>query len=61
MNLNRRNFIKNTVTSSAYLTVLSAFPNYLVAGSKSLSKVSRIKFSVIGLNHGHIICFKFVS
>ena len=66
---NRRRFIKETVTTAAGIVVLSAFPENLNAAaiSDNPEKVSnapfniihksvapRIKFSVIGLNHGHI-------
>src|SRR5688572_21343978 len=66
---NRRRFIKETVTTAAGIVVLSAFPENLKAAaiSDNPEKVSnapfnishksvapRIKFSVIGLNHGHI-------
>lgn len=54
LNFYRRKFIRNTVTSSVGLAVLSTLPSSAMAASKSLSKESRIKFSVIGLNHGHI-------
>jgi predicted dehydrogenase len=66
---NRRRFIKETVTTAAGIVVLSAFPASTQAGIasagsgtvsapniKSTSKAvaPRIRFSVIGLNHGHI-------
>ena len=66
---NRRKFIKETVTTAAGIVVLSAFPASTQAGIasagsgtvsapniKSTSKAvaPRIRFSVIGLNHGHI-------
>jgi predicted dehydrogenase len=66
---NRRKFIKETITTAAGIVVLSAFPASTQAGIasagsgtvsapniKSTSKAvaPRIRFSVIGLNHGHI-------
>ena len=66
---NRRNFIKASVTTAAGLVVMSALPKEtLVAREDSrgrpfsdglgrqdgFSKQSRIRFSVIGINHDHI-------
>ncbi|MBS1809490.1 MAG: Gfo/Idh/MocA family oxidoreductase [Acidobacteria bacterium] len=45
---NRRNFIKSTTATAAGLTVSTLLSRPLKAQS------SRIRFSVIGLNHGHI-------
>ena len=65
----RRRFIKDTVASSVSLVMLSALPNQVLAKSESLAAdfqeynqglssrsaaIAQIKFSVIGLNHGHI-------
>lgn len=65
-NSNRRKFIKDTITSSVGLALISAFPAE-VEGAKGFAPGKiysstqiktkaepRIKFSVIGLNHGHI-------
>jgi predicted dehydrogenase len=66
---NRRKFIKDTVTTAAGMVVLSALPKEAVGASGNLpggvvgvskgrnagtSGASRIRFSAIGLNHGHI-------
>ncbi|MGV3588322.1 MAG: Gfo/Idh/MocA family protein [Adhaeribacter sp.] len=66
---NRRKFIKETVTTAAGMMVLSALPNALPAEAGIITKAPgiqiknsstanpaapRIRFSVIGLNHGHI-------
>lgn len=66
---NRRRFIKETVTTAAGMVVLSAFPENIKGASPSNQSgtensplvinatrpaASRIRFSVIGLNHGHI-------
>ncbi|KAA5541209.1 Gfo/Idh/MocA family protein [Adhaeribacter rhizoryzae] len=66
---NRRKFIKETVTTAAGIMVLSALPNALPAEAGIVTKAPgiqikgsstanpaapRIRFSVIGLNHGHI-------
>ncbi len=45
---NRREFIKSTTATAAGLTVSSLLPQRTNAQSK------RIRFAVIGLNHGHI-------
>ena len=64
--LNRRQFIRDTVTTAAGLAVLSAFPQPALSAAAPLTGVPailspgssaaapRIKFSVIGINHGHI-------
>jgi predicted dehydrogenase len=46
----RRKFIKDTVTTAAGVAMMSAFPNVIRAASTA----PRMRFSVIGLNHGHI-------
>ena len=66
---NRRKFIKDTVTTAAGLAVFSALPGETLAAPGSLSVkpdeselrtgaeklvAPRIRFSVIGINHGHI-------
>ena len=66
---NRRRFIKETVTTAAGLVVLAAIPENLKAAantgnpekikapnitSTDKAMAPRIRFSVIGLNHGHI-------
>lgn len=60
-NSNRRNFIRNTITAAAGLTVLPAMGN--INPTKEIcvndagtvySGPPRIRFSVIGINHGHI-------
>ncbi len=62
---NRRNFIKNSVTTAAGLVVMSALPKETLGGSKGprgrpfadtpgRNQKSRIRFSVIGINHDHI-------
>lgn len=45
---NRRDFIKATTATAAGLTVSSLLPN------RGQAQSGRIRFSVIGLNHGHI-------
>ena len=45
---NRRDFIKSTTATAAGLTVSSLLPN------RSHAQTKKIRFSVIGLNHGHI-------
>ncbi|RDV14703.1 gfo/Idh/MocA family oxidoreductase [Pontibacter diazotrophicus] len=65
----RRKFIRDTVTTAAGLAMFSAFPQEAMASPESLSAKSlksgqeenkgavvapRIRFSVIGINHGHI-------
>lgn len=62
--VNRRQFIRNTVASAAGLAVLSALPPGAlgaaipeVAAPAILGRrtaAPRIRFSVIGINHGHI-------
>jgi predicted dehydrogenase len=49
-NTHRRRFIRHSVTTAAGLVVISALPDQ-VLGYQGPSK---IRFSVIGLNHGHI-------
>lgn len=63
---NRRKFIKDAVASSVGLVMLSAIPDQALAkvGSLQVSRqeknivsggaAPKIKFSVIGINHGHI-------
>ena len=62
---NRRRFIKESVTTAAGLAGLSALPKELLAapgiphavpiiGSNRPKGAARIRFSAIGLNHGHI-------
>ncbi|GAB4031716.1 Gfo/Idh/MocA family protein [Spirosoma jeollabukense] len=62
---NRRNFIKETISTAAGLVVLPALPTELIGapailrsgslGSDSApAGAARIRFSVIGMNHGHI-------
>ncbi|MEJ7586778.1 MAG: Gfo/Idh/MocA family oxidoreductase [Ferruginibacter sp.] len=60
---NRRQFIKNATSAMGGIAFLSALPNSLKARTKKyenrrnnkLDKVpSRIRFAVIGINHGHI-------
>ena len=62
---NRRKFLKESVTTAAGLVMLSALPdsafsapNRLVVetetGHPTSPKAARIRFSVIGINHGHI-------
>lgn len=62
---NRRNFIKSTTAAATGLGLLSIFPESLL-GNTPVKKIvadggnvkswaeSRIKFSVIGINHAHI-------
>jgi len=61
--LNRRRFIKNAAATAAGMVALSPLPGHaLAAGSVNKTKnavnlsstAPRIKFSVIGINHGHI-------
>ncbi|GEO07246.1 oxidoreductase [Adhaeribacter aerolatus] len=69
LQFNRRKFIKETVTTAAGMMVLSALPNATQAGTEIFTNAPailtrgsstanpaapRIRFSVIGLNHGHI-------
>ena len=48
---NRRNFIKNTATTTSGMLLLSSLPKNVIAG---FSPESRIRFSVININHNHI-------
>jgi predicted dehydrogenase len=50
MNTNRRKFIKDAVAGAAGLVVTSALPRETQGGTTA----GRIRFAVIGLNHGHI-------
>jgi hypothetical protein len=59
---NRREFIRNSVSTAAGLFMLPLIPGQVTA-AKAIEEVEvkhikpeagRIKFSVIGLNHGHI-------
>lgn len=50
---NRRNFIKTSATSAAGVAAMSMLPRKSV-GAQEITKSPRIKFSAIGLNHGHI-------
>ncbi|WP_439557738.1 Gfo/Idh/MocA family protein [Dyadobacter sp.] len=59
---NRRQFLKNTVNSAASLMLLPALTDNLIASPvtreyaqpEPVMMPPRIKFSVIGMNHGHI-------
>lgn len=63
---NRREFIRNTMSTAAGLVMMSALPGEaknVLAGSKKMERETdesipvepgRIKFAVIGINHGHI-------
>jgi len=66
---NRRNFIKDSVSSAAGLVMMSALPKETLGGSERphgspfadspgrnevTPQKSRIRFSVIGINHDHI-------
>ena len=60
---NRRKFIKNSVSTAASLLMLPAIPSEAIASvsnqlaeekSDEKPEAARIKFSVIGINHGHI-------
>ncbi|GAB3902304.1 Gfo/Idh/MocA family oxidoreductase [Larkinella knui] len=62
---NRRRFLKESVTTAAGLASLTVLPKELLAtpaiphfvpstGSSRLKGAARIRFSAIGLNHGHI-------
>src|ERR1044072_1603690 len=67
-NLNRRRFLKFTATTATGLGLLSAFSKEAFASAERLTDDTdnseltyklypddpRIKFSVIGINHGHI-------
>jgi predicted dehydrogenase len=48
---NRRNFLKNTVTTAGGIALLSALPKKSIAG---LRPEPKIRFSVININHSHI-------
>ncbi|PSR54941.1 oxidoreductase [Adhaeribacter arboris] len=65
LQVNRRKFLKDTVTGAAGIAGWATFPaNIVLASEQFVSKsvkansktwaVPRIKFAVIGLNHGHI-------
>lgn len=49
----RRKFIKSSATSAAGVAAMSVLPARNL-GAQETSKAPRIKFSAIGLNHGHI-------
>jgi len=67
-NFNRRKFLKYTATTATGLGMFSAFPKHAFASAEYLADETsdrkiiykqypddpRIKFSVIGINHGHI-------
>lgn len=48
---NRRRFLKNTATAATGMALLSSLPKKSIAG---FSAEPKIRFSVIGINHGHI-------
>ncbi|AEE53024.1 Gfo/Idh/MocA family protein [Haliscomenobacter hydrossis] len=48
---NRRRFLKETATAATGMAILSSLPQQIMANP---SLEPRIKFSVIGINHGHI-------
>jgi predicted dehydrogenase len=48
---NRRSFIKNTAATATGMALLSSLPKKSIAG---FSPEPKIRFSVIGINHGHI-------
>jgi predicted dehydrogenase len=48
---NRRKFLKNTATAATGMALLSSLPKKSIAG---FSAEPKIRFSVIGINHGHI-------
>jgi predicted dehydrogenase len=50
--LNRRTFMKNTAKIASGLTFIAALPQEAVAEPTPIG--SKIKFSVISINHGHI-------
>lgn len=69
MNFNRRNFLRNSLASATGLAATTMLPNDMFAGNRHqtnrpeeimVEPVTRtapkesIRFSVIGLNHGHI-------
>ena len=60
---NRRNFIKETISTAAGLVVLPALPTELIgaptilrsgSSESNLVGAAKLRFSVIGINHGHI-------
>lgn len=61
---NRRKFIKETISTAAGLVALPSLPSELIAaptmlkssspGGDSTPVAARIRFAVIGINHGHI-------
>lgn len=60
---NRRRFIKDATNTMGGMVMLSAFPQKILANAKEYSSIQkrqlfpvvpRIKFAVIGINHGHI-------
>src|SRR5919106_6016348 len=63
-NFNRRKFIKKTAATVTGMSLLSALPENIFASGKYYEAINqtspkpsddpRIKFSVIGINHGHI-------
>lgn len=60
-NSNRRKFLRNTITAAAGFTVLPAMGSItptkeirLDGCDREYSGLPRIRFSVIGINHGHI-------
>lgn len=64
-NVNRRQFLKNTATTAAGISLLPAFAGNTTAAGRFRETITeqatrrqwdepRIKFSVIGINHGHI-------
>jgi hypothetical protein len=48
---NRRKFLKNTAAAATGMALLSSLPKKSIAG---FSAEPKIRFSVIGINHGHI-------
>lgn len=62
MKKNRRNFLKNVALNSAGIGLLGSIPNSLQAHKSIIAKSEtlktwaqpRLKFAVIGMNHGHI-------
>ncbi|AWV97584.1 Gfo/Idh/MocA family protein [Arcticibacterium luteifluviistationis] len=62
MNNNRRDFLKKVVLNSAGVGLLGAIPNSIEAHKSIIVKPNtlkiwekpRLKFAVIGMNHGHI-------
>lgn len=56
---NRRKFLRNTATTATGMLLLPAFPKETLAqftdkSSTDTQAETRIRFSVIGINHGHI-------